>query len=204
VDNRFGTYGRCNICVNGTDNHGNNTCTNGVYWCDCGSFGGPPVQCEQAVGRQNLSLWLGNGKPNPSHKITCRTHGGAKPQPWDCWKDAVGQKVVADAPGGGFWYSTTSNGYCGPEPNANPARFVFFTTLTLSSFPTGDGHGFGRLLCRLKAGRRCGMHLQRLRVFLQRGILAKPKKSDRGVPCIASTLVGWFAQRCFKIIPDLC
>jgi hypothetical protein len=30
IDSRTGDYGRCNICVNGTDNHGNNSCTNGV------------------------------------------------------------------------------------------------------------------------------------------------------------------------------
>ena len=24
VDTRFGQYGRCNVCVNGTDHHGNN------------------------------------------------------------------------------------------------------------------------------------------------------------------------------------
>ena len=27
----FGDYGRCNICVNGTDHHGNNSCADGVY-----------------------------------------------------------------------------------------------------------------------------------------------------------------------------
>ena len=25
-----GMYARCNICVNGSDHHGNNSCTNGV------------------------------------------------------------------------------------------------------------------------------------------------------------------------------
>ena len=30
VDSRkYGAYGFCNICVNGTDHHGNNSCTNG-------------------------------------------------------------------------------------------------------------------------------------------------------------------------------
>ena len=32
VDNRYSAYGRCNICdANGTDNHGNNSCTPGAY-----------------------------------------------------------------------------------------------------------------------------------------------------------------------------
>ena len=39
VDSRYGSYGRCNICVNGTDHHGNNSCTDGVYWCSCGEWG---------------------------------------------------------------------------------------------------------------------------------------------------------------------
>ena len=33
-------YGRCNICVNHTDHHGNNNCTNGEYTCACSSHGG--------------------------------------------------------------------------------------------------------------------------------------------------------------------
>ena len=39
VDNRFGPYGRCNICENHTDHHGHNNCTNGKYICGCGSYG---------------------------------------------------------------------------------------------------------------------------------------------------------------------
>ena len=32
VDNRYSEYGRCNICgPNGTDHHGNNSCTPGAY-----------------------------------------------------------------------------------------------------------------------------------------------------------------------------
>ena len=30
VKGSFGDYGRCNICINGTDYHGNNSCTNGA------------------------------------------------------------------------------------------------------------------------------------------------------------------------------
>lgn len=39
VDSRYGQYGRCNVCVNGTDGHGDNDCTDGVYVCDCSSHG---------------------------------------------------------------------------------------------------------------------------------------------------------------------
>ena len=31
----FGEYGYCNLCVNGTDHNGNNSCTNGHYDCRC-------------------------------------------------------------------------------------------------------------------------------------------------------------------------
>ena len=30
------------------------------------------------------------------------------PQPWNCWKENIVKKT------GGFWYSTVSDGYCGP------------------------------------------------------------------------------------------
>jgi len=50
--------GRCNLCENGTDHHGNNTCTNGVYWCMCGDFA-HGSQCNASVGWQNLSDWMG-------------------------------------------------------------------------------------------------------------------------------------------------
>jgi hypothetical protein len=97
----YSQYGRCNLCVNGTDNHGNNSCTNGVYWCDCGSFGGPPIQCATEVGRENLTAMHGGG-------------GGEcvdASEPWNCWRGAVSKKTCEEPfSNGGFWYSTTSSG----------------------------------------------------------------------------------------------
>lgn len=103
VDNRFGQYGRCNVCVNGTDNHGNNSCTDGIYDCDCGGFSGKPTQCGQPVGQENIATHMagrscGQGDPN-----------------WACWHDSVAMKT------GGFWYSTTDTGYCGDGSSPAPA-----------------------------------------------------------------------------------
>ena len=47
---KYGDYGRCNVCVNGSDHHGNNSCTNGAYWCSCGDFDSPK-QCNASVGK---------------------------------------------------------------------------------------------------------------------------------------------------------
>ena len=86
VDDRFGNYGRCNVCVNGTDHHGNNSCTEGAYWCNCGGWNSKDTQCSSAVGRQNLTTWLGDRKCGRGSLL------------WDCWKDAVGQKTCVDSP----------------------------------------------------------------------------------------------------------
>ena len=94
VKEPFGEYGRCNICVNGTDHHGNNSCVNGVYWCSCGSYGHEAKQCGPKVGYEDLKTHFDR---------SCR-EGDAK---WECWKDATGRKT------GGSWYSTDSVGYCG-------------------------------------------------------------------------------------------
>ena len=47
----YGEYGRCNVCVNGSDNHGTN-CTacgiaDGQYFCGCGPYGQPPLLVDQ-------------------------------------------------------------------------------------------------------------------------------------------------------------
>eukprot|EP00037_Helgoeca_nana_P017311 m.163931 g.163931 ORF g.163931 m.163931 type:complete len:310 (-) comp23933_c0_seq4:143-1072(-) len=102
IDSRTGDYGRCNICVNGTDNHGNNSCTNGVYDCTCGGFG-PPEPCGQAVGVENIT--------EHTKKQSCR---GGDPA-WQCWHDVTGHKT------GGMWYSTYGAGYCGDGSSPPPA-----------------------------------------------------------------------------------
>lgn len=102
IDSRVGEYGRCNICVNGSDHHGNNSCVNGVYDCSCGDFS-KQQPCGAPVGAENVSLHnAGRG---------CSTRDPT----YDCWKSAVSRKT------GGMWYSTTASGYCGDGTSPAPA-----------------------------------------------------------------------------------
>lgn len=96
----LGTYGRCNICVNGTDHHGNNSCTNGVYWCSCGDWD-KPAPCGKWVGAENISAHFNRTCDPLDHE-------------WDCWKDQTSRKT------GGMWYSTTSMGWCGNGSSPPP------------------------------------------------------------------------------------
>lgn len=102
VDNRqYGEYGRCNICVNGSDHHGNNNCTDGLYICSCGEFNAPKP-CGSWVGKTNLTdMYAG------------RSCSSSAPN-YDCWKDHVVNRT------GGFWYSTTESGWC-DRKGFNPA-----------------------------------------------------------------------------------
>ena len=79
--------------------HGNNSCTNGAYWCECGGWS-RAEQCGPKVGMENIT--------SSSGRRECR-EGAAD---WECWKDASARKT------GGLWYSTTSAGYCGDGPTA--------------------------------------------------------------------------------------
>jgi hypothetical protein len=94
---KYGDYGRCNVCVNGTDGHGDNNCTDGTYDCQCGDMHSS-VPCGSAVGKSDLSVRYGN-----------RTCGGEKTteaEELDCWKLHASRKT------GGYWYSTTASGWC--------------------------------------------------------------------------------------------
>jgi hypothetical protein len=102
IDSRVGAYGRCNVCVNGSDHHGNNSCTDGVYDCACGGYV-HSTPCGAAVGVKNISDHV--------HGHDCRE---GDPN-WECWRDAVGHKT------GGFWYSTFGDGYCGDGTAPAPA-----------------------------------------------------------------------------------
>jgi len=96
-----GDYGRCNICVNGTDHHGNNSCADGVYWCMCGDYHSSK-QCGPSVGLENITESMSKRKCAAGSKS------------WDCWKDNTAAKT------GGEWYSTTSAGYCGDGSSPAP------------------------------------------------------------------------------------
>ena len=90
----FGPYGHCNVCVNGTDHEGNNTCTEGVYWCRCDFTA--DHQCGPSVGMENVSK---------AHPSVCF--------PWSpdyaCWRSKTATKLP------GLWYSTDSLGWCGED-----------------------------------------------------------------------------------------
>lgn len=93
VDGNYGPYGRCNVCVNGTDHHGHDHCKDGTYVCGCGDYG-HLEPCGAPVGRENISEHFGGedcrqGDPN-----------------WECWRANVAKKT------GGLWFSTTEQGWC--------------------------------------------------------------------------------------------
>lgn len=93
ADQRFSDYARCNVCVNGTDGHGHNNCTDGAYVCGCGERTSEP--CKPGVGMENLTERYASR--------ACR----AGQKPWECWRDGVAKKT------GGTWYSTLDLGHCG-------------------------------------------------------------------------------------------
>lgn len=117
---KYGDYGRCNVCVNGSDHHGHNNCTDGTYLCDCStSFGGTPKDCNArypfAFCKKGTCLFFlthclltSIGRSN----ITARYANRTCSDEIDCWKLKVGRKT------GGFWYSTTKQGFCGNGDNA--------------------------------------------------------------------------------------
>ncbi len=102
VDSRWGDYARCNICINGSDHHGHDNCTDGEYICGCGSFY-QPGPCTPPVGRWNLTERMNR---------ECK-----RDEPyWECWRSNVVKKTQ------GFWYSTLKEGYCGDGSSPPPAN----------------------------------------------------------------------------------
>ena len=100
---RYGEYGRCNVCVNGSDHHGNNSCTDGVYSCSCGGFY-DPVPCNSSVGKASIIDMFSQG----IHHYPI----GACSDMLSCYQMNVLIKT------GGFWFSTTESGWC-DAPNAD-------------------------------------------------------------------------------------
>lgn len=100
VDKRFGEYGRCNVCVNGSA--GGVPCKHeGDYLCACGGFRST-TPCPAAVGYENVTAHFGTRACRP---------GNAD---WECWRANVAKKT------GGSWYSTTEKGYCGDGSSPPP------------------------------------------------------------------------------------
>jgi hypothetical protein len=96
----FGTYGYCNLCVNGSDHipGSNISCTDGKYNCICGakphSLEPPYVPCGPSVGMANLSSEFSRLKDNCTDEL-------------DCYKINMGRKLNNIV-----WYSTTESGWC--------------------------------------------------------------------------------------------
>lgn len=76
----YSAYGRCNVCINGTDNHGNNSCTDGAYWCSCG-YGRSGSQCAPGLGRENLTTHYGGrlcGTGSANYECKHHTYTGTQ------------------------------------------------------------------------------------------------------------------------------
>lgn len=88
TDSRFGQYGRCNVCLNGTEHHGGGTCESGKYYCNCAKDFDSWVDCDGKVGREQINVtfdWT--------------------PRPGDSETSFYISNLVRRV--GGFWYSTT-------------------------------------------------------------------------------------------------
>jgi hypothetical protein len=98
VDARsFGTYGYCNLCVNGSDHISNISCTNGAYSCICGknqSLDPPFERCGSNVGTVNISQRVGSKPNNCTSEV-------------DCYLINLARKLDNV-----IWYSTTASGWC--------------------------------------------------------------------------------------------
>jgi sucrose-6-phosphate hydrolase SacC (GH32 family) len=87
VDGRFTNYALCNVCVNGSDHHGNNHCKDGSYTCTC-------RDCNASIGARPCNRY-GSG--------ACRSDEAD----WSCWRQKTAEKTVD-----GIWYSTLGTGLC--------------------------------------------------------------------------------------------
>lgn len=103
VDQRFGAYGACNICINGTSPlNESHTCTGEEYVCDCSdttSFPPKNVPCTTGVGYESVRDFFGKkgiGRFCAPLGATAAT----------CWQATMAEKV------GGGWYSPLSLGRC--------------------------------------------------------------------------------------------
>ena len=103
---RVGTDATCNICVNGTSPlNRSHHCTGDEYVCDCeddSRFPPKKVPCNDFVGRQNLSSFLGSGGMG---RFCSLSHGPA--QLTSCAVGTAADKLQ------GLWYSTLRSGRCG-------------------------------------------------------------------------------------------
>ena len=90
----FGVYARCNVCVNGTDNHGERGCADGRYICACGWGANRSCAAYPGVGRENISTQFGGRECTRDDP------------PFMCWRWNTARKVPT-----GVWYSTVAAGF---------------------------------------------------------------------------------------------
>lgn len=101
VDTRFGQYARCNMCINGTDGHGDDHCTDGQYVCSCSVDETVHKDCPLDVGMVDLL---------DTHSGKCEEWDAE----WKCWHEHVVAKTK------GKWISTVKDGYCGDGSSTAP------------------------------------------------------------------------------------
>ena len=122
VDNRFSSYGACNVAINGSDPFGR-PCPTGTYCCDCYSqqhHGWPkPVQCNASVGYENVDATMGRYIGHDGCKRSLRH---PFPSHADCYIEDLFTKLTPKEHGS--WYSTLESGYCGKKGSSCKWRLV--------------------------------------------------------------------------------
>merc|ERR1712232_649607 len=103
LDTRFGPYGTCNICINGTSPiNKTHTCTGDEYVCDCedGNFPPKSLPCQAKVGMEYPSKFFGSKGIGQFCKMP-------SDNPTTCWTGSAAEKVA------GRWFSPLTLGKCG-------------------------------------------------------------------------------------------
>ena len=111
MDDDWGPYATCNICVNGSSPlNASHACTAGEYVCDCEDGHFPPSwrPCTARVGRENVSDFLGSGGMGRFCGF-----GSGPSKIGACATAAAADKLQ------GMWFSMPATGECkGAAPTA--------------------------------------------------------------------------------------
>jgi hypothetical protein len=121
ADSHYSEYAKCNVGVNGTDQHGNE-CEDGRYCCYCDhekpwtqygsyaySYDAPYPACEKTVGRMDLGKHWGSG--SSSHHWGGCSYNGSTYHVDQCYQSAMIQKLNGTKVPA-LWYSSLASGYC--------------------------------------------------------------------------------------------
>ena len=138
ADSHYSEYAKCNVGVNGTDQHGNE-CEDGRYCCYCDhekpwteygsyaySYDAPYPACEKTVGRMDLGKNWGSG--SSSHHWGGCSYNGSTYHVDQCYQSAMIQKLNSTKVPA-LWYSSLASGYCAspcaplpPQPHKKRRR----------------------------------------------------------------------------------